>query len=131
MVEERVAGELAAVHGLAVNEAMLLMHLQRAPLARLTRVDLARRLHVNPSTVTRMTTPLEKRGLVERQPDPHDARLAYVSISEAGLAVIVSVRETLERRSAEFFRDRWTSEEIETLMELLGRLSSNEIGEIV
>lgn len=131
MVEERLAGELAAIHGLAVNEAMLLMHLQRAPMSRLTRIDLARRLHLYPSTVTRMAAPLEKRGLVTRQPDARDARLAYVSISDAGLELIANVRATFERRSAAFFRDRWTTDEIETLSKLIGRLTSGESGNLV
>jgi DNA-binding MarR family transcriptional regulator len=131
MVDERLAGELAAVHGLAVNEAMLLMHLERAPMSRLTRIDLARRLHLSPSTVTRMAAPLEKNGLVTREPDVRDARLAYVTISKTGLSRIADVRTTLERKSAEFFRDRWTADEIETLSTLMGRLTSGEIGDIV
>lgn len=32
LLEERFAGELASVHGVAFNGAMLLMHLERAPL---------------------------------------------------------------------------------------------------
>ena len=131
MVEERLAGELAAVHGLAVNEAMLLMHLQRAPMSRLTRIDLARRLHLNPSTVTRMAAPLEKSGLVTRQPDPRDARLAYVVLSETGLALVAEARVTLERQSADFFRDRWTADEIETLSMLVSRLTTGEVGHLV
>lgn len=130
MVEERLAGELAAVHGLAVNEAMLLMHLQRAPMSRLTRIDLARRLHLNPSTVTRMAAPLEKSGLVTRQPDPRDARLAYVVLSDTGRTLIAEARATLERKSADVFRDRWTADEIATLSMLMGRLTTGEIGEL-
>src|SRR3982751_3255785 len=99
MIEERVSGELAAIHGLALNEALVLMHLERAPLHRLTRVDLAKRLHLNPSTVTRMAAPLEKTGLVDRLADPRDARLAYVVLTQSGLALIGEVRATLERRA--------------------------------
>ena len=131
MVEERLAGELAAVHGLALSEAILLMHLQRAPLARLTRVELARRLRVNPSTVTRMALPLEKNGLLGREPDPRDARLAYVTLTPIGMILIAEVRATLERRCAEFFRDRWTPEEIETLSALTARLTAGEVGDII
>ena len=62
-LEERFANELAGVHGLALKEVLLLMHLERAPRLRLSRIDLAKRLHVSPSTVTRMTIPLEKVGV--------------------------------------------------------------------
>jgi DNA-binding MarR family transcriptional regulator len=131
LLEERFAGELASIHGVDINEAMLLLYLERAPLNRLTRVDLAKRLHLSASTVTRMAMPLEKTGLVTRQSDPRDARLAYVALTPAGQALVAEVRATLEFRSADFFRDRWTSEEVATLASLLGRLTANEPGEII
>jgi DNA-binding MarR family transcriptional regulator len=128
LIQERFSGELGSVHGLALNEALLLMHLERAPLRRLTRVDLAKRLHASASTVTRMAAPMEKTGLVVRQPDPRDARLAYVALTEAGVTLVGEVRKTLERRSAELFRDRWTETEIATLAKMLGRLTAAEPG---
>jgi DNA-binding MarR family transcriptional regulator len=130
LVQERFSGELGSVHGLALNEALLLMHLEKAPLRRLTRVDLAKRLHASPSTVTRMAAPMEKIGLVARQADPRDARLAYVALTEAGLTLVGDVRKTLERRSAELFRDRWSDAEVASLAKLLGRLTAGELGDL-
>ena len=130
LVQERFSGELGSVHGLALNEALLLMHLEKAPLRRLTRVDLAKRLHASPSTVTRMAMPMEKTGLVARQSDPRDARLAYVALTEAGLTLVGEVRKTLERRSAELFRDRWSDAEVASLGKLLGRITAGELGDL-
>jgi DNA-binding MarR family transcriptional regulator len=130
LLQERFSGELGSVHGLALNEALLLMHLEKAPLRRLTRVDLAKRLHASPSTVTRMAAPMEKIGLVVRQPDPRDARLAYVALTEAGLTLVGDVRKTLERRAAELFRDRWSDTEVASLGKLLGLLTAGELGEL-
>jgi DNA-binding MarR family transcriptional regulator len=129
-LEERFAGELGSVHGLALKEAMLLMHLERAPLKRLSRVDLAKRLHVSPSTVTRMTMPLEKLGCVGREADPRDARLAYVVLTEAGQRLVGDARATLERMAADLFRDRWAKSEISTLGDLLGRLTAGQPGDL-
>jgi DNA-binding MarR family transcriptional regulator len=131
LLQERFAGELGSVHGLALNEALLLMHLEKAPLRRLTRVDLAKRLHASPSTVTRMAAPMEKTGLISRQSDPRDARLAYVVLTEAGLTLVGDVRKTIERRSAELFRDRWSDSEIASLAKMLGRLTAGELGDLV
>jgi DNA-binding MarR family transcriptional regulator len=131
LMEERFAGELASVHGIDINEALLLMHLERAPLNRLSRIDLAKRLHLSASTVTRMAMPMEKNGLVARQPDPRDARLAYVVLTKTGLRLVKEVRTTLEARSTDFFRDRWTSEEISVLAGLLARLTANEPGDLI
>lgn len=130
LLQERFAGELGSVHGLALNEALLLMHLEKAPLRRLSRVDLAKRLHASPSTVTRMAAPMEKTGLISRQSDPRDARLAYVVLTEAGLTLVGDVRKTLERRSVELFHDRWSETEIATLGKMLGRLTAGELGNL-
>ncbi len=127
-LEERFSGTLGAVHGLGLKEALLLMHLEQAPLMRLTRVDLAKRLNTSASTVTRMAVPLEKLGLVARQADPRDARLAYVVLTETGHGVVIDARATLERLSTEVFRDRWSPQDIAVLAELLGRLTSNQPG---
>ena len=130
LIEERLSRGLSPVHGLALNEALLLMHLERAPGHRLTRIDLSRRLHVNPSTVTRMCLPLEKTGLVGREPDPRDARLAYVVLTPTGLRVIGEVRATLDRRSEDFFKDRWSADDLASLDALLSRLTSAEAGDL-
>lgn len=98
---------------------------------RLSRVDLARRLSVSPSTVTRMTTPLEKIGMVGRQANTRDARLAYVTLTEAGQSAIVDARASLERMAEGVFRDRWTEAEIATLASLLARLTAGQPGDIV
>jgi DNA-binding MarR family transcriptional regulator len=129
-LEERFTGELGSVHGLALKEVLLLMHLERAPLARLSRIDLAKRLSISPSTVTRMTLPLEKLGVVGREADARDARLAYVVLTEAGRELVANARATLERMSAEVFRDRWTKPEITSLADLLGRMTAGLPGEL-
>jgi len=130
LLEERFAGALGAVHGLALREVLLLMHVAAAPRARLSRVDLARRLHVSASTVTRQTLPLEKLGFVGREADPRDARLAYVVLTEAGREAVANARTTLEHMAAEVFRDRWSRPEIDALADLLGRLTAGQPGSL-
>ena len=130
VIEERIAGELASVHGLMLKEAMLLMHLESAPLHRLTRVELAKRLHTSASTVTRMAAPMEKRGLVSRQSDKQDARLAFVVLSEAGQTKIAEVRTTLSRQASDLFSDRWSVAEIQNLSDLAGRLVAGAPGHL-
>lgn len=129
-LEERFSGGLGSLHGLALKEALLLMHLERAPRTRLSRIDLAKRLHVSPSTVTRMAAPLEKLGMVSREADPRDARLAYVVLTGAGQELVANARATLEGMAAEVFRDRWTGPEIASLADLLGRLTAGQPGDL-
>jgi hypothetical protein len=65
----RLDNALSGVHGLSFGDFMILHHLGRAPGLRLRRIDLAERLDLTPSGVTRSLLPLEKLGLVGRQPD--------------------------------------------------------------
>jgi DNA-binding MarR family transcriptional regulator len=129
-LEEKFAATLGSVHGLGVNEVLLLMHLQRAPLHRLSRIDLAKRLNVSASTVTRMAAPLEKLRLVGREADARDARLAYVVLTKVGQRLVGEARQTLEHLSAEVFKDRWTEAEIEHLDKLLARLTASQPGDL-
>src|SRR3954470_7615873 len=128
-IEEQFGNGLGSIHGLSLKELLLLMHLERAPKTRLSRIDLAKRLHVSASTVTRMTAPLEKLGMVGRQADARDARLAYVVLTNAGQKLVTNARSTLERMAGELFRDRWSKQEVATLAELLGRLTAGLPGD--
>ncbi len=120
--QARLSGEFAAVHGLSVNEFFLLMHLEHATNQRLSRVELARRMHVSGSTVTRMVAPMEKIGIVAREVDARDARFAFVVITRAGQTKLSEARATFEKQAGYLFQDRWNDAELEQLSELLHRL---------
>jgi len=129
-IEQQFGNALGSIHGLALKELLLLMHLAAVPKVRLSRIELAQRLHVSASTVTRMAAPLEKLGMVGRQSDPRDARLAYVVLTSAGQRLTREARATFERLAEGLFRDRWGKTEIATLAELLGRLTAGLPGEL-
>jgi DNA-binding MarR family transcriptional regulator len=124
-LQNRFAAELGGVHGLSVNELMLMMHLDQAAGGRLRRVDLADRLDLSQSSVTRMVAPMEKLGWVARGDDPRDARVGYVVLTAAGRRLVREGAKTLGQLSASFFGDHWTETELETLARLLGRLTAN------
>jgi len=80
----RLDNALSSLHGLSFGDFMILYYLGRAPGKKLRRIDLAERLGVTASGVTRSLLPLEKLGLVSRQPDPRDARVGYASLTSVG-----------------------------------------------
>ena len=122
-LEEKFAATLGSVHGLSLKDALLLMHVAEAEGGRLSRIELAKLLSVSPSTVTRTTAPLEKRGFLGRESHAHDARFAYVVLTKAGRRAVTDAQATFGRLAAEIFRDRWKAAEIEALGALLGRLA--------
>jgi DNA-binding MarR family transcriptional regulator len=129
-VEARFDPGLGAIHGLALRELLFLMQLDQAPANRLRRVDLATRLNVSQSTVTRAALPLEKLGFVRREADPRDARVGYVVLTKAGQRRVAEARVTLDQMADKIFRDRWTNKEIATLASLLGRFTAALPGDL-
>lgn len=80
----RLDSALGEVHGISFIDFQLLFHMQRVPGERSRRDDLAERLTLTISGITRILQPLEKIGLVSRQSDPSDARIGYAMLTEAG-----------------------------------------------
>ena len=93
--ESRADAELGAIHGLGVSDFAAMHHLAGAPDGRLRRVDLARRLALTPSAVTRLLAPLERRGIVARQEDGNDARATYAVLTRSGRALVKDATVTL------------------------------------
>ena len=117
-----LSGEFAAVHGISVNEFLLLLHLQRSAANRLSRVELAKRMHVSASTITRMAAPMEKIGLVGRESDERDARLVFVVATETGKERLSQALATFSKRAGYLFGDRWNDEETDQFASMLRRL---------
>jgi DNA-binding MarR family transcriptional regulator len=73
-----------APHGVTADQFVLLATLTRGGHA-LTQRELARRMSSDPSTVRAMLVLLERRGLVERDTDPTDARARTVALTAKGV----------------------------------------------
>jgi len=123
-----LAGEFSAVHGISVNEFLLLLHLERSASGRLPRVDLGKRMHVSASTITRMTSPMEKIGLVARDSDPRDARLSFVVLTDTGREKLSEVLPTFAKRAGYLFADRCSAEEVEDFSAMLRRMVPEAMG---
>jgi len=81
----RFNAELVAEHGLTLNDYEVLLHLSRAEGRRLRRVDLAERVLLTPSGITRLLDGLERAGWVERASCDSDARVTYAQLTDDGL----------------------------------------------
>jgi DNA-binding MarR family transcriptional regulator len=115
---------LVAEHGLTIHDFETLLHLSREADARLRRVDLAGRLALTPSGVTRLLDGLTSAGLVEKASCPSDARVSYAVLTEAGRALFAAAVETNERTCRELIGRHLSPVELTQLSSLLGRLPS-------
>jgi DNA-binding MarR family transcriptional regulator len=101
---------------------MVLYHLDRAPGSRLRRIDLAERLGLTASGVTRTLIPLEKLGLVGRQPDPRDARVGYALLTDAGQQLLRYALVTVQPIAQELTQTM-SADQVDALSALLGQLA--------
>jgi DNA-binding MarR family transcriptional regulator len=115
---------MVAEHGLTLNDFEVLMNLADAPERALRRVDLANRVVLSASGITRLLDGLERAGYVEKRSCDSDARVTYAQLTDAGFSKLQQVRCAHHDDVAEMFASHFSDDEVETLGELLGRLSS-------
>jgi DNA-binding MarR family transcriptional regulator len=114
--------ELVQQHGLTINDYEVLLHLARAEDRQLRRVDLAERLILTASGVTRLLDGLESAGYVAKGRCESDARVTYAVLTDAGLAKLHEASDTHVGGIRDVFEARFSGHELETLGELLERL---------
>ncbi|MET8769951.1 MarR family transcriptional regulator [Streptomyces sp. NPDC004658] len=119
----RLDARLGGLHGVSFADFTLLLRLEQAPGGRMRRVDLAEALGLTASGVTRGLAPLERIGLVTREPDARDARVAYAALTGTGRRRLAEMRATAEETAAEIFAGpAWPAADIARLADLLTRL---------
>ena len=97
LIRKRLEGPLGGGHGIGYTDFIILAELASVVEGRLRPVDLANRLLLTPSGVTRAVLPLAKIGLVERESHERDARASYVTLTEAGRTRVTEAMQTVER----------------------------------
>lgn len=111
----------AAMHGLTMTQAKMLILLRQQPLPMRA---LAGRLACDASNITGLVDRLEARGLVSRQADAADRRIKNVVATEEGREAVRLIRADMRATSAAFAR--LDEEGRRSLYELLGRLHPEE-----
>jgi len=117
-----LSAQLVTDHGLTINDYEALLQLSRADEHGLKRVDLAERLMLTPSGVTRLLDGLERDGWVRKGECESDARITYAVLTEEGRERLESAGRSHLRQIRAIFEGRFSDEELEALIDLLGRL---------
>jgi DNA-binding MarR family transcriptional regulator len=119
-----LSAQLVAEHGLTINDYEALLHLSRAEGGQMRRVDLAERLLLTASGVTRLLDGLEAAGLVERRACATDRRVAYAVLTDGGREKLETASRSHVAAVRALFEESFTGEELAELAELLQRLPS-------
>lgn len=108
--------------GIGYTDFIILAELDSVVDGRLRPVDLAHRLMLTPSGVTRAILPLAKIGLVERQSHERDARASYVAITQAGRERLGEAMDDVDRIVGETLASSITRTDRIALLGLFERL---------
>jgi DNA-binding MarR family transcriptional regulator len=117
-----LSAQLQREHGLTLNDYEVLLHLSHADGGMLRRVDLAERVLLTASGITRLLEGLEKAGFVCKRNCESDARVTYAMLTDAGAEKLRRASATHLRGVDELFLARYSGSELATLAELLSRL---------
>jgi DNA-binding MarR family transcriptional regulator len=121
-VTRRLEAELVAEHDLPLASYDVLVQLSEAPERRLRMTELADRVLLSRSGLTRLADRLERDGLLTRVACPSDARGTLAVLTDAGLARLERAWPAHKRGVEEHVTGRYTAEEIKLLGDLLGKL---------
>jgi len=104
-----------APFGLSVGDYEVLVNLSEAEHQHLRMCDLAARLRLSPSGLTRRLDGLVRAGLVSRVPSPDDRRAMFAALTDAGVATLQAAAPDHLASVRRHFVDLLTRDEIEHL----------------
>jgi DNA-binding MarR family transcriptional regulator len=121
-ITRELSAQLQREHGLTLNDYEVLLHLSHAENGMLRRVDLAERVLLTASGITRLLEGLERAGFVRKETCDSDARVSYAKLTSGGADKLRAAGVTHLRGIHELFVGRYSASELATLADLLGRL---------
>jgi len=118
--------DLQASNAITVTDFEVLRRLASAADGRMRRIDLAQTVGLTASGITRLLDGLQTDGLVRKEQCTSDARVTYAVITDSGRDVLRRCAETHLVGLAALFSERYSPEEVDQLVGLLGRLPGAE-----
>ena len=119
---ERIDAELQAAGQLSLPQYDVLIELFETDKKRLRMFELAQRVVLSRSSITRLTDQLTLQGMLTRETDPADRRGSYAVLTEAGETALKNAwpiyREAILRQFGQFLSE----EEAQILVQVFSRL---------
>jgi DNA-binding MarR family transcriptional regulator len=115
--------ELREAHGLTLSEYDVLVRLARAPGRTLRMAELADRVMISPSGLTRLVDRLVGSGLVKRERVKGDARVMLARLTDSGLRAARRAARSHVRGIREHFTGRLTEAQLRNVAAALGTIA--------
>jgi DNA-binding MarR family transcriptional regulator len=118
--------ELLAETGMPLGWYDVLLQLAEAPRRRLRMAELADRVLLSRSGLTRLIDRLQAEGLVRREPSPDDARGTFTVLTEQGMARLRAAAPVHLAGIRKHWLAHFSDDDLRRLGLLLGRLVPDE-----
>lgn len=114
-------GNTLSTHGIALSEYLILNQLYIMPGQKMKRCDLAEKVGLSPSGITRLINPMEKIGLVEKEKNARDARISLVTLSDTGKQVYKDAKLSFDMTATTLFDELHNKQKdnLSTLLNIL------------
>lgn len=119
-MQRQLSGALS-MHGIGFTEYLVLRHLHESPEGKLRRIDLAEKVGLSASGVTRLLNPMHKIGLVAKESAPRDARVSLVALTDSGKRIFEESSTTF-RAMAERILSKIDDSRRDTLVSIVASL---------
>jgi len=94
-----------SIHGITFSEFLVMHQLHEAPNQTMRRIDLAAKVGMSASGITRLLSPMEKLKIVQKESNPRDARVSFVKLSNAGEELFKDAKQSVNLSANELFVD--------------------------
>lgn len=115
--------------GLALSRYDVLLELASAEGGRLRMQDLAARVVLSRTRVSRLVAEMAREGLLEQHPDPHDGRAVLATITDAGRRALRGAAPTYLQGIQQHFADHLTTAQLRAVASALERVVAAHEGD--
>lgn len=127
IVLKRLDQELRARHEINLSDYDVLVRLARADGRKLNMTELAQRVMMSPSGLTRAIDRLVDRGLINRTRETADNRVVHAVLTDAGLARARQAARTHIDGIRRHFIERLSPEQVQQVAGALGQISGPHV----
>lgn len=120
---DQVEARMRRSSGLTMARYDVLMQLEAAG-GRLGLGDLAAAVLLSPSGLSKLLDRMEASGLIEREPDPDDARSTFATITSRGRGVVRKAREDHHAFLQDAFGDALSARDLADLARIMRRIDA-------
>jgi DNA-binding MarR family transcriptional regulator len=127
-VQAATEADLMASHGLTQGDYGVLVHLSEAPDRAMRMCDLAGRLHLSPSGLTRRLDGLVRLGFVQRVPSAEDRRVMLAELTPQGMTALEEAAPDHVESVRHHFLDHLSRTQVRQLGDAFDRIRAATTG---